>query len=456
MSYFTHIKQDVIADDSNSSSTPLSAGETFTGTSTSTLGVVGLQVSIKTDQNCTVYVDQSPDGTEWDISDAFEYVYSLGGDGWTVQAVNSYVRIRVTNTSVFDATYMRLQFVLCPIVEALPRSLSDHGRLKTESFISDAYNFHVENTPMGEQRVANIVKLVGTNFTGNTLDTNFISSSNSNGGTTTQGGGQITLATNTSPSGATVVWTNRAARYSAGSSMRYRAVVQLGDTGVSNNRRRWGIGYGATMPTITDGAFFSIEGTTFEISTIKGGSETKVTNGNFNGSLGETISIDTDVHTYEIYWTNSSVWFVIGDEILHKVTGATTTWTNTMTHYVGMDNVNTGISTNQLLYCRVLSIARMGPLTTQPTSKLQAGTVAANVCKYGAGNVHGLILSAIASNSVVTLYDNTTNSGTVLWSSGSLPLKSEPFELNMYDIPFSIGLTLSITVASSNVLVVYE
>ncbi len=51
MSYFKHIKQDVVADPNNSSMVNLAAAATFTGISTSTLGVVGLQVSLKTDQN---------------------------------------------------------------------------------------------------------------------------------------------------------------------------------------------------------------------------------------------------------------------------------------------------------------------------------------------------------------------------------------------------------------------
>ena len=45
MAYFKHIKQDVVADDNNSSTTNLASGNayTFTGIATSTLGVVGLQ-----------------------------------------------------------------------------------------------------------------------------------------------------------------------------------------------------------------------------------------------------------------------------------------------------------------------------------------------------------------------------------------------------------------------------
>ncbi|MFA5300471.1 MAG: hypothetical protein WC389_19975, partial [Lutibacter sp.] len=111
------VQQSVTIDANNSSNANVNAGNTFTGTATSTLGVVGIQVTLKTDQDCTVYVDQSPtDGITpyWDITDTYNYVSSLGGASWTVQAVNSYVRVRVTNISALNTTYFRLQTVLCP------------------------------------------------------------------------------------------------------------------------------------------------------------------------------------------------------------------------------------------------------------------------------------------------------------------------------------------------------
>jgi hypothetical protein len=152
MSYFKHIKQDVVADANNSSTTNLSAGNsyTFTGTSTSTLGIAGIQVSLKTDVNCIVYIDQSPDGTNWDITDQYSYYSAINNFGITIQAVNSYVRVRVISNSL-TSTYFRLQTALCPIVEALPRSLDGSGNLKTSiRAIEDAHGFEVENTPIGE------------------------------------------------------------------------------------------------------------------------------------------------------------------------------------------------------------------------------------------------------------------------------------------------------------------
>ena len=77
------MQQDVYADPNNSSTTNLTSGNsyTFTGTGTSTLGIVGLQWSLKTDQNATVYIEESDDDSNWDISYSFDYIESKGGRG---------------------------------------------------------------------------------------------------------------------------------------------------------------------------------------------------------------------------------------------------------------------------------------------------------------------------------------------------------------------------------------
>ena len=123
------VVQNVTASTVNSSTANLLAGATFTGKTESTLGIAGIQCSIKTDQNGTLYVDQSPDGINWDIVDAYTV---LAGTGFatTTQAVNSYYRVRFTNNGGSATTYLRMQTALCPIVEALPRSLNANGNLR--------------------------------------------------------------------------------------------------------------------------------------------------------------------------------------------------------------------------------------------------------------------------------------------------------------------------------------
>lgn len=457
MSYFSQLQQNVLVDPNNTTSDNLAGGATYTGAAASTLGVAGIQVSLKTDQNCIVYVDQSPDGISWDLTDEYEYLTGVNNFGLTVQAINSYVRVRVTNTSSTITTYLRLQTVLCPIVEPLPRSLDTYGNLKVGlQSISDKYGFVVENTPMGEMRTTTPIKIVGSNFEGTTINTNFWTVTNANGGTTTQANSQIVLSTNTTLNGSTKFHSVRRARYNAGSAQAFRTQLRLGDTGAVGNKRRWGIAWGTTMPTITDGAYFQIDGTTFSVCTLRGGVETKVDSGSFNGRFGTTYELDTNVRVYEIYWTNGKVYFVIGDDILHTVSANVATWASTMNHHIFLDNVNTAILTNHYMECRVASIRRLGSITSQPLGKYQSGTTAGVVCKHGPGNIHGIIISGAANNSNITLYDNIAASGTVLWSSGPMGALSTPFELSLYNLPFSTGLTLVIGTATANVLLIYE
>ena len=49
------------------------------------------------------------------------------------------------------------------------------------TIVTDAYGFNVENTPMGEQRVAQVNRLVGSTFNYTTLDGNFWQNHSSGG-----------------------------------------------------------------------------------------------------------------------------------------------------------------------------------------------------------------------------------------------------------------------------------
>lgn len=63
MSYFGHIQQEVVADAGNSSVSNLAAGAVFTGVLGNTLIGAGIQVTLKADQDCAVYVIQAPQNT---------------------------------------------------------------------------------------------------------------------------------------------------------------------------------------------------------------------------------------------------------------------------------------------------------------------------------------------------------------------------------------------------------
>lgn len=449
MSYFPafSVQQSVVASTLNSSNDNLDAGATFTGTGESTLNVAGIQVTIHSTQNCTVYVDQSKDNSNWDVVSLFEYVSSLGGDGWTVQAQSNYFRVRVTNNGLIATGHLRLLTCLCPIVEALPRSVDNNGNLKVGiKSISDSYGFSAECTPIDQLRVAQSFRLVGAVFSGTTLDSNFWTPTTANGGTVTQANANAVLRTNTTSAGSAILQSVRTARYIGGTGIFARMVIQ-NDAPTSTNTRRWGI-FNAT-----DGAFFELNGATLNVVTRKTGSPSAVASGSFNGKLGSSYVVDTNVHTYEIYWTNSKVYFVIGGTVLHTVSASAATWVDTMHHPLRFENVNGAITTDLMMYVRVATIQRLGVEETAPIWKNIHGAVTAQVLKYGPGRLKKIIYNTTANGSTVTLYDalTATNPIAIITPPNSVLLGSIP-----YDLDFYTGLTITTVNAATDITVVYE
>lgn len=430
----------------------LTSGGIFTGTSQSSLGVASAQINLKTDQNCTVYVDQSMDNVNWDITDSYTYYYSDGGQYWTVQMTASYVRIRVMNDGAISTTYIRIQTAMCPVVEAIPRSLSSKGNLKTAiNEMLGTFGTQVLSTPMGEMRTSNHVRLVGTAFNGTTFDTNFWTITSSSGtGTATLASGQLTIATGATANSTIVVNSIRQGRYIGGTANYYRAVVRAPSV-TGTNVRRWGA-YDAN-----DGFFFTHNGTTLSLVCRKATVDTNtISSGSFNGEAGNTYTLNTNVHTYEIYWTNSSAWFMIDGIIIHKFSGSTTPLTSTTTLKIGMECINSSGNTNDnTLEIRVASIQRLGDLSSESQYR-NITTATSTTCKYGAGKIHKICLNSPSQQAgIITVYDNTTNTGTIMatlqWTSNNSQL---PQAIN-YDMPFSTGLTIN-TSQATNITVVYE
>jgi hypothetical protein len=280
VSYLNRFSQNVVASATNSSTANVNAGLSFVGTAVSTMGVAGIQVSLKTDQNATIYVEQSnalangagtvsTDGTitlagsgtnflsrrvgdeiyvsgetvrviasiasdisltvtstfsttasgltyqmyNWDLSDLYNYYHAIGNFGITVQAISSYVRVSVTNTSATNTTYFRLGSILCPIVEAVPRTLDANGNLKVaiQSNI-DRYGFKSEYSPSGEMRVTQVTRLAGSQFD-TTLDSAFWVATVASSATAAVSGSELILTSNTNSAASAVVTSVRRARY---------------------------------------------------------------------------------------------------------------------------------------------------------------------------------------------------------------------------------------------------
>lgn len=459
--------QSVYTDPRNSDSGhELNAGNsyTFTGLYTSTLGVAAIQVTMFSNQNATVYVDQSMDHVTWDLTDTYNYYTAVGNFGITVQAVSNYYRVRVV--SVATTTGFKINSCLCPIVDVVPRSLDPDGLFQTTVGKITGRMGRVRISPMGGLRVAESTRLAGSVFIGSTIDSNYWTVAAGVGaGAASQANGIMTLTTGTpTADGAQVVNSVRTARYVASLPNFYRGVVRApavttGSASYANTRR-----FGAY--DVNDGYFFQLVQTnpatspTLSVVCRKATADTAVASGSFNGDYGSTYTFGTNSTTVEIWWTNNTVWFFINDILLHKVTSSTTTAVATPSLKVGMETVNSGGNTAaNTLELRACTISRLGQLTTQPTYKYQAGTTAVGgvVCKIGAGNVHTMVVGGIAANAAATLYDGlTVGTGTVIWASGAMVNNTNPFSIDFHGLPFYSGLILTVLTANANVLVTYE
>lgn len=302
--------------------------------------------------------------------------------------------------------------------------------------IKDQYGFAAENTPMDELRAVSPVRLAGATFTGTTIDPNFWTSTLANNGTATQGGNEIILGASTTNNGSSILQTVARARYTGGSANRFRAQIAF-STATASNTRRWGMFDG------TDGAYFELAGTTLSACVIKTGSRTAVAE--------LTKPTAGDVATYEIYITNSKVYFVMAGVLVATHSATTATWTDTTNLPVRIDNINAGSTTNCTISVRLATIYRFGELSTSPRYA-QIASATTTILKYGAGMLHNIIVNN-PTNNAITVYDNTSAAGAVIAiiNPGS---SATPFALD-YHVPFGTGLTI-VTAGSPNLTIVYE
>jgi hypothetical protein len=302
---------------------------------------------------------------------------------------------------------------------------------------------------MDELRVVEATRLVGATFntqsgltpsTGVTnIDTNFWTGTCANSATINLANNQVALSSGINNAGSAILQSIRNARYVGSISNRFRAIIQLGDTGVASNTRRWGMFNG------TDGAYFELAGTTLSACVIKGGARVAVS---------ALTAPTTNVTSYEIYITNSKAYFVVGGILVATHSATSDTWANTFDLPVRIDNINAGSTTNSTILVRVATITRLGKLETAPIYKNITGVNSSQILKYGAGMIHTLIVGTPVNNATIAVYDNVTGTGNLI-SLLTLPNSATPTTLDFH-VGFGTGLNIVPSSTSLNITVVYE
>lgn len=456
MSFFSSLTQDVQLPAALQSVANINAGATWSSGYTSTLNVAGIQPNLQADQNCTIYVDQSSDGINPDAgTDDFNY-YANGGKGFTVQATSAYVQVRIKNTGLAATTALVLATALCPIVEPLPRALSPEGNLKVGIYEieSEEIGKRALVSPMNALKVTEAVRLVGTALF-EPLSANFWTTAVVGSGTVTQAGGQTTLATGVVNASTARLQSARVARYIGGSSNYFRGVLRRPAV-VGANIQRWGA---FTTGAGSNGCFFEADNVVgFGVVTRKNNVDTRVASGSFNGFLGVDYVPDANNHTWEIMWTNSTVWFWLDGELLHKVSATLAPWADTLSLPVGVENNNGANINANSLEVRTATISRLGHVETQP-QYARINTSTTTLLKSGSGYLHNLIIGTEpTADWTITAYDNIIAAAPVILaivSRGSITSRA-PQQIDMH-VPYSTGLTIVTAGASpGDVTIIFE
>lgn len=299
-------------------------------------------------------------------------------------------------------------------------------------------------TQNGELYTIEPYRTCGGVFTGSTINPYFYTATVSNGGTVTQGNSLQTLATNTTANGSAQVLSNSVCRYVGWAQCIATNRLALGDTGVANNVRRWGAFNG------TDGAYFKISGTTVYVATMAGGSETAIASSSWNQNT--TVPTLTNYNRYQILYSVNTVVFMINSVPVHIASFATGQWTYNLHLPVWMDNVNSaGSTTNVTMSSKSATIYRLGRRDTQDVCA-HLTTAGTYNLKYSPGTLHRIVLNN-PTGTLITVYDNITNSGTVL-AVINTPAQANPVTLE-YEIEFNIGLTI-VTTGTWDLSVVYQ
>lgn len=411
---------------SNNSTTPLAAGDTFTGTAEQN-NFPDVYISCITDQAGTLFFDFSNDGTNWNVFPPAGFTLVAGvTEAHKALKAGRYFRARVTNTSGSNQTYLRLytyfgQFdQLTSPLNFAPTGDSDAVTSKSVLFgetdggvfklvgVSPQGNLEVSiknpTSVFGEVITANLTPIVQADFVYG-INANLFKSTLTGSGTATSTSQMGLASTSATINSSSLIETVRRAKYRAGEGLLSRFTAQF-TTGAANSTQLAGMRNAAI-----DGWFIGYNGTSFGIMYRRNSVDTWIAQSSFNkdkldgtGSSGITIDptkinifqlsvgyIGVRGCTFSIMHPTTGAWTLFHDHIL---TGTTTDQTQSInpTMTFGIQATNTSNNTNIVVKNGSVGVFIIG-------ARERIGST------YGVNNNKSV---ATTDTNIVTIRNNTT------------------------------------------------
>jgi hypothetical protein len=193
---------------------------------------------------------------------------------------------------------------------------------------------------------------------------------------------------------------------------------------------------------------------TLSACTRKYGVESATASASFNVAA---YTIDDNVHVYEVWWSNSRVWYYVDDVLRHVHTASNAAWTGTVSLPIILCNTNYGgMIGAYTTIVRVASIYRFGQTYSTPIAINIPGAHTGRVCKYGPGQLHHVLINTpTVAAGTCTIYDNTAATGRIL---AAIDLNKSTAFGGQYDFdcPFDNGLTVVTTGTGGDVTIILE
>lgn len=262
----------------NSSTSPLSAGATYTGTFEDTLNYPSVVFAVKTDQAGSLIADFSPDGTNVDSSLTYSIEAGIN-EVHRLTCTRRYFRIRFNNTSASNQTYFRLQSILgnhnllsSPLNSTIQTDADtivtrsvlygqlDSGRYKAVPVTAEGHleaTIHGPRNPFGSVHVENLLPVFQSDAV-YFLNRGQVSSGTTFNGTATSTQSMFTCTTSTTIYGSGYIQSRKRLRYRPGQGVVSRFTGKF-TTGVADSYQVVGIGHGE------DGVYFGYKGADFGI-----------------------------------------------------------------------------------------------------------------------------------------------------------------------------------------------